>query len=97
MTVQELDAIPKTTRGRLTIGIINSALSTLRQLTKNKSKVFFPCVEMHLEESAESTEQSPSLANSLDTSCTGNIQTLILNKKKMTRDQTKVYEVRLSC
>lgn len=97
MTLQELDAIPKTTRGRLTIGIINSALSTLRQLTKNKSKVLLPYVEIHLEESAESIEHSTLLANSLHTSCSGNIQTLLLNKKKMTRDQTKVYEVRVSC
>jgi hypothetical protein len=49
VTVEELDAIPKTTRGRLTIGIINSALSTLRQLTKDKSKVFFPYLNFKMQ------------------------------------------------
>ena len=39
MTIQELENVPKSTRSRLTVGVINGALSVLQQLQKEKAKV----------------------------------------------------------
>jgi hypothetical protein len=93
VTIQELENVPKSTRSRLTVGVINGALSVLQQLQKEKAKV-----QLHHLHNFNYHISHQYCRSVLNTSLQKNhkMQVLLMNKQKMSKLQMKIYEVRWS-